>query len=189
MSEQAPITGSFIWTLDDAKISQDIFAGRPVTMQEKVFAYAFLGILIAALLAFLSITGKINFRSFFSNPSQIVFPLVIFTIFFLFFIYRYSANLKKGFLQSPASNKRVEITITREEIIAKVEGISESKWNWNTIKEVRRHPLGFSFFQTEQAGLWIPIRTFASPTDIDSMAQLAKQLAQEKPSLKYKEFI
>lgn len=189
MSEKTPITGSFIWTLEDAKTRQDVLAGTPMTVKGKFITYALTVTLITISLAFIAIRGGINFPSFFDDPYLASIPLVVFIIIILVFSYSRNANLRKGFLQSPDRNKRVDVTVTYNEIIMKVEGISETRWNWNTIKEVRRNPKGFCFFLAEQIGFWIPIRAFQSQADADSMAELVRHLEQERPSLKYREFV
>lgn len=188
MSEQTSITGSFIWTLEDVKIRQDVLTGTPITAKGKIISYTLTGILLAIAFAFIVIRSGKNLGSFFDDPFLASIPFAVFIV-VLVLSYSRSTNLKKGFLQSPDHNKHVDVTVTHDEIIMKVEGISETKWNWNTIKEVQRNPKGFCFFLAEKTGFWIPIRMFASQADIDSLVQLVRRLVLERPSLKYKEFV
>ncbi len=189
MPEQTPITGSFIWTLEDAKTRQDVLTRMPVTTKGKFTSYAVTVILLASAFGFITVRAGIHVRSFFGDPYLLLvifLPLIVF-----YFVFRYSqrANLKKGFLQSPDSNKRIDIVFTHEEIIIKAEGIYENRWQWGTIKEVQRNPKGFCFFLAEQAGIWIPIRAFQSEADLQALKELVSCLAQEMPSIKYREVV
>ncbi len=182
MSDQTPITGSFIWTLEDVKASQDVLIKTRSRQQN----------FVTITLALVAIICMIYYRtSIHSLFDLLLYAFPLFIIFFIPFSVRYNqkSNLERAFSQRPDSNKRIDITFTQDEIIMKAEGIYENKWKWNTIKEVQRNPKGFCFFLAEQTGFWVPIRAFASQADIDSMVQLARQLSREKPSLKYTELI
>lgn len=170
MHQETNITGSFIWTFEDVKTRQEVLAGRPVTTGGKVVAYAIMSVVIVI---FFVVTG---IRLPLTDPYLVSIVLGVIVIFYLIFSYSQGANLKKGFLQSPDSNKRIEVIFTQDEIIMKAEGIYENKWKWNTIREVRQNPKGFCFFVAEQVGFWIPIRAFQSKADIDSAIELARQL-------------
>ncbi len=184
MSEQTPITGSFIWTLEDVKTRQAVLSRIPMTAKGKLASYALTGFLIVIAFAFIIRGSGKNFRSFFEDPFLASMPFVVIIV-ILVFSYSRSANLKKAFLQSPDHDKRIDVTLTCEEIILKAEGIYENKWEWGTIKEVQRNPKGFCFFLAEQAGIWIPIRAFASQAEIDSITEFVRNLSQEMPSMKY----
>ncbi len=188
MSEQTPvITGSFIWTLEDAKTRQDVLTRMPVTTKGKFTSYALTIILLVAALGLIVMRAGVRLRSFFSDPYLLLVVVLPLIVFYFVFRYNQSANLKKGFQQSPDSNKRIDIAVTHEEILIKAEGIYENKWQWGTIKEVQRNPKGFCFFLAEQAGIWIPMRAFPSKTEADSITELIRHLSQEMPSLKYRE--
>lgn len=188
MPAQTPIAGSFIWTLEDMSTRQAVLIGAPMTARGKFISYSITVFLIMMTFILVVVaTGK-SLRSFFADPFLVSIPFLTFII-ILIFIYSNNANLKKSFLKSPDHDKRVDVTVSQDEIIMRIEGISENKWNWNTIKEVQRNPKGFCFFIAEKSGFWIPIRAFSSPADIEAMTQLIKQLIREKPSLKYKHWV
>lgn len=169
MSQEANITGSFIWTFEDVKIRQEVLAGRPVTTGGKVMTYIIT--LVVLVIAF----AVTNLRSLFADPYLASITVGGIILFYLIFSYSQRANLKKGFLQSPDSNKHIEVMFTQDEIVMKAEGIYENRWKWNVIKEVQQNPKGFCFFLAEKFGFWIPIRAFQSQADINALIELAKQ--------------
>ncbi len=180
MSEQAPITGSFIWTLEDARERQTILLK---TQKQNYIPIVF-------VLTLVTIISMIYYRtSIHSFFDLLLYALPLFTILFIPFFVRYNqkSNLKRAFSQSLDSNKRIDVILTHKEITMKTEGIYEDKWKWNTIKEVRRNSQGFCFLLTEQAGFWVPIRAFQSEAEAHSIVELVKHLMQEIPSLKYRE--
>ncbi len=181
MSQQTPITGSFIWTLEDAKTRQAVLMGT----RQQTSVYIALVIVVAVGAIYWG-SGRISIRSV-SDLFSFAVPLFIILIIYLFFRYNQGPRLEQAFSQSPDSNKRIDVTLTHEEIIFKAEGIYENKWEWGTIKEVQRNPKGFCFFLAEQAGIWIPIRAFASQAEIDSLTEFIRNLSQEMPSMKYRE--
>lgn len=181
MAQETTITGSFIWTLEDVKIRQEVLSGRPVTISRKIIVYSTTGaIMVFAIALLLFVIDREAFRFFYEDPYSALVPLVILVVTFVvsFLVSRYfsNANLKKSFLQSPDSNKRVDVSISQDEIVMKVEGISETKWVWKVIKEVRQNPKGLCIFIAEKTGFWIPIRAFQSQADVDAVIELAKQL-------------
>ena len=169
MSQEANITGSFIWTFDDVKSRQDALA--PIGSQQRRFLFFFL-IMVVGVITMIKDIRKVFFSS---DPLIVAAPLIAMLGIYLAVMYNRNANLKTGFLQSPDSNKRIEVTFTRDEIVMKAEGIYEHKWKWSVIKEVQQNPKGFCFFLAEQAGFWIPIRAFQSQEDVNSIAQLARR--------------
>lgn len=176
MTQEITVTGSFIWTLDDVKIRQAVLDGKPVTIQGKIFVYTIGFVFLVGLLTQISMSGKINLRSLITDPYLVTVTLGGFVILYLLFSFTQNANLKKGFLQSPDSNKRIDVVFTQDEIIMKAEGIYENKWKWNMIKEVQQNPKGFCFYFAERSGFWIPIRAFQPQEDVNTIAELAKRL-------------
>jgi hypothetical protein len=171
MTQEMNITGSFIWTFDDVKIRNEVLAGRPVTTGRKVVTY----IITFVAFAFLFVIPNFR-RAVFSDPYIALISIGGIIVAYIVINYSQRANLKKAFLQSPDSNKRIEVMFTGEEIILSAEGIYENKWKWNMIKDAQQYPDGLCFFMGEHTGIWIPIRAFQSKTDIDAVMKFAKQL-------------
>jgi hypothetical protein len=92
------------------------------------------------------------------------------------FIFVQRRNLKQSFLKSPDSNKRVLVTITRDEIVMQADGSPETRWKWKALSGVRKTPKGFFFFQAPRTVFWIPVRAFQSSKDIETVSELAKSL-------------
>lgn len=183
MSQQTPITGSYIWTLEDVKTMQEVLAGRPVTLKGKLVLYAVILVLFVAAMGFISRRNSVDFLSLFTDPLLLAAFLTAIVILYVVIRYSQSTNLKKAFQQSPDSNKRIDVVFGEDEIVMTAEGIYESKWKWNTVKQVQRNPKGFCLFMGEQTGIWIPIRAFQSQADADALTKRVREM----PFLKYRE--
>jgi len=140
MSQETIITGSFIWTFDDVKSRQNVLA--PIGPQQRRFLFFFL-IMVVVVIATVKDIREVFFSS---DPLILVAPLIVMFGVYLAVMYNRNANLKIGFLQSPDSNKRIEVMFTQDDIVMKAEGIYENRWKWNVIKEVQQNPKGFCFF-------------------------------------------
>lgn len=182
MFEQSPLTGSFIWTLEDVKTRQDILMGT----RQRRFLFLSLVLVIAVVAMYWKSVNGVVFRSA-GDLFLFVLPMLVILITYFFLRSNQNINLKKAFLQSPDCNKRIDVIFTREDITMKAEGIYENKWKWDTILLVQRNPQGFCFFLAERTGFWVPLRAFASQADAEAITDLARQLDREIPSLTYRE--
>ena len=130
MPQETVVTGSFIWTFEDVKARQDALV--QIASQQRRFLFFFIIMVVIVI----TINKDIRKVFFSSDPLVIVAPLIVMLSVYLAVMYNRNANLKTGFLQSPDSNKRIEVRFTQNEIVMKAEGLYENKWRWDLIKEV-----------------------------------------------------
>jgi hypothetical protein len=182
MDQHTPITATFIWTFEDAKARQKALAAEPIpsTGKSALAAWLTYGILAAAvvLLLFPDPDARISqflsaFRDNLTLFAILTPPILIIWAMLTFLPMR---NLKRSFLQSPDSNRRVEVMFTPDIILMKVPDVYEMKWEWAAIHEVRRTPKGLCFFQAPKTGFWIPLHAFQSAADVQAVSEMARRL-------------
>jgi hypothetical protein len=182
MKQNIHITATFIWTLEDLIARKKALVTRPEASSGKssIFSWLTYGLLALAIVWIIAkLLNKQIIPSFTTIQSYL--PLIGMYLFLSFalwvtFTFIQKRNLKQSFLQSPDSNKRVLVTITADEIVMKADSLSETRWNWKALSEVRKTPKGFCFFQAPRTVFWIPIRAFQSTKDIEAVSELARSL-------------
>jgi hypothetical protein len=182
MKQNIHITATFIWTLEDLIARKKALMARPGASSGKssIFSWLTYGLLALAIVWIIAkLLNKQIIPSFTTIQSYL--PLIGMYLFLSIalwgtFTFIQKRNLKQSFLQSPDSNKLVLVTITRDEIVMKADGSSETRWNWKVLSEVRKTPKGFCFFQAPRTVFWIPTRAFQSAKDIEAVSELARSL-------------
>ncbi len=181
MKKNIHITATFVWTLDDL-IARKKGLARKTGSSGKLsfFFWLIYGLLILAIAwvitRLLNKQIDISFTAIQNHLPLISIYLFLFVALWATFIFVQRQNLKQSFLKSPDSNKRVLVTITREEIVMQADGSPETRWKWKALSGVRKTPKGFFFFQAPRTVFWIPVRAFQSAKDIETVSELAKSL-------------
>jgi YcxB-like protein len=173
MSEEAPITASFILTLDEIKKAQALSSSKP-GLRQMVIPLVFIVGLSPIVIGVLSHRIRVNTADW--TPMKILVLVAGFVILYFFFRYQRNEALKQAFAQNPAANKRLEYRFSPGMVIATVDGVSETQSQWSSYVEVRRTKDGFLFLQSPQFGFWIPHHAFNSKQDADAVAELARKL-------------
>ncbi len=171
MTEEASITASFVLTLDEVKAARSSYSARPRSTQIIVAAIfiAGLGLIVAGLL-----TGRlrVDIESF--DAGTVLLFIGGALLIYALFRSQSGAALQRAFVQDPAGNRRVDLRFSQDGIVSKVEGLSETTFQWNGILRVRRTAQGFLFYKGPRTCLWVPEHAFASRADADKVAVLAR---------------
>jgi hypothetical protein len=182
MKKNIHITATFIWTFDDLIARKKELVKKTGASSGKlsIFSWLIYGILILAIAWVITrLLNKqivISFTTLQNYLPMIGMYLLLSIALWATFIFVQRRNLKQSFLKSPDSNKRVLVTITRDEIVMQADGSSETRWKWKALSGVRKTPKGFFFFQAPRTVFWIPVRAFQSTDDIETVSELAKSL-------------
>jgi hypothetical protein len=171
-SEETSIAASFVLTFDEMKMAQAAYSPR-----SRFVGVIFLVVVVLGLSPI--ITGVLSHRIRFDFPDWSIPNMVILVIiilgFYIFLRYQQAVAPKKAFAQNPVSNKRIDCLFSREMLISKVEGVSETKIQWSSLVQAKRTKMGFIFFQSPQVYFWIPEHAFQSKRDADAVAELTKE--------------
>ena len=176
MSENRPITASFILTLDEMRTIRSFYASPPkwaAIVSVLVFVLGLAAIAIGVM------TGRIRNDPADWHPSRIILMVLFIAGIYLFFRYGQKQQLQKAFALDPASNKRIDLWFSHDAIVSKVDGVSEARIQWSSIKRVRRTSKGYLFYQNPWLIIWIPYHAFASQQDADGLGELARGLVPQ----------
>lgn len=181
MTQATPITAEFNWTFDEMKAMQEALTMTPVASKSKTSGFSWITYVLLPVAIIIMITNNsINFRfpvidNIKDNLPMIFIYIVPVLALWAVFSYAQKNNLRKAFINSPDSNKRIHIALTPDEVVLTSEAL-ETRLKWTRFIEVRHTSKGFCFLQTPQAGVWIPIHAFKSTADIESVSEMARRL-------------
>ena len=173
MSEEAPITASFILTLDEVKKAQALSSSKP-TLGQMVIALVFIVGLSPIVIGVLSHRIRVDTADW--TLPKILVLVVGFVALYFFFRYQRNQAFRQAFAQNPAANKRLDYRFSEAMVLSTVDGVSETRSQWSAYVKVRRTKEGFLFLQSPQFGFWVPEHAFRSKQDADALAELARKL-------------
>ncbi len=174
MPEENPISASFVLTLEEVKAARSLYSKRPHSGQIIAVLVVLIGL---SPIVYGVLTGRIAVdRESFSLTNSLLIVLAVGLFYFMFRAQARSGE-QRTFLQDPASNKRVDLSFSSEGIRSRVEGLSETSFQWSGFVRVRRTAQGFLFYQGPRTILWVPEHAFASQADAEAVAALARERA------------
>ncbi len=109
------------------------------------------------------------------SPRNVI--LLVVGIGLIYFVLRSQSRSgeQRMFQQDPTSNKRLDLRFSEEGVTSRVEGLSETVFQWSGFVRVRRTAKGFLFYHGPYTFLWVPEHAFGSKTDADAVTALVKQ--------------
>ncbi len=168
MSEKTQITASFVFTFDELKTA--------VLLQP--FQLYLPGILIFIMsLSIPAVMALMNGYPVSIIISSLYYVVPFLVVVILFSLYSQKATSKKVFSQTPWANRHIEYNFSKDEIVERVEGISETKFPWTNIRRVKRTKKGFIFYRS-QSYFWVPEHAFQSREEANTAAEFAHQSVQ-----------
>ena len=172
MSTPVPIVASFVFTFDELKAARAFAGPRRLTMSV-IFLLAILATVL--LIGHQILTGRIRVAVAEWTPPKIALLIAACVGFYLYLRYQDNQASKQAFAQDVVSDKRIEYQISVDAIMSKVQGVSETRFEWGSFVHVRRTPKGFLFYQSPLVAIWIPEHAFASKQDVETVAALARE--------------